>query len=76
MIRKGKECIVIEIRDNGFGIKKEYLNRIFDPFFTTNLTGTGLGLAVVRRTIQAHHGIIRVESKNASGTVFKIYLPI
>jgi PAS domain S-box-containing protein len=75
-LTKGMEVIIISIQDSGSGIKKENLSRIFDPFFSTKIGGTGLGLAMVKRTINAHNGIINVESEVEKGTKFVIYLPI
>lgn len=70
------EQIVIEISDNGCGIKQEDIGRIFDPFFTTRAMGTGLGLSITKRIIEEHGGRIEVASVWSEGTVFKIYLPI
>jgi PAS domain S-box-containing protein len=67
---------VIELLDNGCGIKPEDLKNIFNPFFTTKPQGTGLGLAVTHKIIQEHGGKVRVESVWGSGTAFKIYLPL
>ena len=67
---------VIEIKDTGYGIREEDLNRIWDPFFTTRPTGTGLGLSITKRIIEEHAGKIEVESKVGGGTVFRIYLPL
>jgi signal transduction histidine kinase len=70
------------IRDNGCGIPPEVLPRIFDSFFTTKKGpdasgkgGTGLGLAMCREIIEAHHGRIRVDSSVGKGTAFTIKLP-
>jgi signal transduction histidine kinase len=52
------------------------MKRIFDPFFTMKAGGTGLGLPMVKRTVNAHHGIIHVESTPGKGSEFIIYLPI
>ncbi len=71
-----EDHVVIEIRDNGCGIKQEDINRIFDPFFTTRIMGTGLGLSITKRIIEEHGGKIEVASVWSEGTVFKIYLPI
>ncbi len=70
--------INIEISDNGCGIAPEALPKIFDPFFTTKDIGkgTGLGLNLAYKIIQAHGGQITVQSKQGSGTTFKIMLPV
>lgn len=68
---------IIEVRDNGCGIKAEHLPRIFDPFFTTKPVGqgTGLGLSVSYGIIRDHGGSIEVESEVGRGTLFRIRLP-
>jgi PAS domain S-box-containing protein len=68
--------VVIEVSDNGCGIKQEDISRIFDPFFTTRSMGTGLGLSITKRIIEEHGGKVDVDSVWSEGTVFKIYLPI
>ncbi len=68
--------IEVEIADNGIGIDEDKLNKIFDPFFTTKLNGTGLGLAMVKRTVNAHGGVILAESNKDSDTVFRLYFPV
>ena len=67
--------LVVRITDNGPGIPEGNLPRIFDPFFTTKETGTGLGLAVSFRIVQAHGGRIEVQSKPGGGTSFSVTLP-
>ena len=67
--------IQFEARDNGSGIKPEYLEKIWDPFFTTKKHGTGLGLATVLSIVRKHGGIIGVESTLGVGTTFTIFLP-
>ncbi len=67
--------VQIESRDNGSGIKPEYLEKIWDPFFTTKKHGTGLGLATVLSIVRKHGGIIGVESTLGVGTTFTIFLP-
>lgn len=71
-----KKEAVIEIEDNGIGIKEEDIGRIFDPFFTTRPTGTGLGLAITKRLIEEHGGRIEVESVWGKGTKFRIILSL
>jgi two-component system NtrC family sensor kinase len=72
------ENIIIEIADEGIGIKEEYLKRIFDSFFTTkdSVKGVGLGLSVCYGFIKDHGGDIQVKSKVDSGTTFTITFPI
>ena len=64
----------IEVEDNGPGIPAEVQSRLFDPFFTTKTEGTGLGLSVSRRIIEAHGGSIRFTT-GSSGTTFTVLLP-
>ncbi len=68
--------LIIEIQDNGTGIKEENIANVFEPFFTTRSDGTGLGLAVVRAVIHAHSGEISVAQVEPQGTVFNIQIPI
>jgi signal transduction histidine kinase len=70
------KTIFISFADNGVGIKKEDLPKIFDPFFTTKDTGSGLGLSITYKIIEAHNGNIIVFSDNERGTNFRIELPI
>jgi two-component system NtrC family sensor kinase len=67
----------IVIADNGCGILPEDLERIFEPFFTTGdaAEGAGLGLAIVQRIIEQHHGTISATSTPGEGTVVAIALP-
>jgi len=76
LLRKGADCVQIEISDTGPGIESVNLARIFDPFFTTKPNGTGLGLSMVKRVVNGHDGVIVVGSKLGSGTKFKIFLPL
>lgn len=64
------------IKDNGPGIKKEFIANIFNLYFTTKAKGTGIGLSIVQRIIYEHHGVISVESEEGSGAEFRIKLPI
>jgi len=72
----------LSVADEGSGIAPEHLRRIFEPFFSTKtapdaggLGGTGLGLAVCRDIVEAHHGRIRVESRPGRGSTFTLLLP-
>jgi len=70
------QALRIDVADSGPGIAEGVRARIFEPFFTTKATGTGLGLAVVRRIVEAHGGALWVECPDGGGTVFSIRLPI
>ena len=70
-----RDLIEVIFKDTGTGIRKEDLPKIFYPFFTTKDSGSGLGLPIVQRVVEEHFGKIEVES-GASGTTFRIYLPI
>ena len=72
-----KECVVVEIGDNGPGIPEQALPRLFEPFFTTKApgSGTGLGLHVSYGIVQKHRGKIEVRSVPGD-TCFKVSLPI
>ena len=72
---KGDEAI-IEVSDTGRGISDEIRNRIFEPLFTTKREGTGLGLAVVRRTAAAFRGRITFQTKIGHGSKFVLALPL
>ena len=66
--------IRIKIHDTGIGMSPETLSQIFEPYYTTKDTGTGLGMAVVRRIITDHDGEIFVESEDGVGTTVSIEL--
>ena len=65
----------LTVSDSGEGILSEVRTRIFDPFFTTKVGGSGLGLAVVHRAVEAHSGATFVEKGPEGGAQFVIYLP-
>ncbi len=66
----------VAIADTGRGIPPEQLDRIFEPYFTTKEGGTGLGLPLARRIIEAHGGSIRVNSQVGVGTTIHVRLPL
>ncbi len=74
--KESSNKVFISFADNGPGIKKEDLPKIFDPFFTTKNTGSGLGLSVSYKIIEAHNGNIVIYSDTEKGTNFIIELPI
>ena len=76
--RKGKECLNIEVIDNGLGIDEEHLGNIFDPFFSTKEPGkgTGLGLSVCFIIIDSIGGKITATSEQGEGTTMNLFLPL
>jgi len=72
---KGEPTIKLIIEDSGIGITEKDFNQIFDPFFSTKEKGSGLGLSIVYKLVEAHQGEIKVESKEGKGTKFVIFLP-
>jgi signal transduction histidine kinase len=75
-IRLGAEArhVVIDVADNGPGVKRELRARIFNPFFTTKAKGTGLGLAKVATVVEAHRGTIECLEEPGGGACFRITL--
>ena len=68
--------VVVDVADDGPGMAPEMTEKIFDPFFTTKTTGTGLGLPIVRKIVDAHDGRIDVSSVLGAGTRFRVTMPV
>jgi signal transduction histidine kinase len=66
----------VSISDTGSGMSQEDVEKIFDPFFTTKPMGLGLGLAICKKIIDEHQGVITVDSEISSGTTFTVSLPL
>jgi signal transduction histidine kinase len=71
----GQPALRIAVADNGPGIAPEQRYQVFDPFFTTKAKGTGLGMAIAKRIVEAHGGRISVGDSEGPGAVFLITLP-
>jgi signal transduction histidine kinase len=71
-----KSKIYITINDTGVGIPEEVQSKLFTPMFTTKAKGQGLGLAVVKRLVEAQGGTISFVSTIGKGTKFTIKLPL
>jgi PAS domain S-box-containing protein len=71
-LNKSLEQTIIQVRDNGSGIREEELKKLFEPYFTTKKTGMGLGLVSTLNIIKSHEAIIEVDSKPSVGTSFKV----
>lgn len=74
-IENGGKRAMVKLSDNGSGIAPEKIDRIFNPFFTTKEKGTGLGMAISRKIVEAHQGTIDVSSEPGRGTEFTVSLP-
>jgi len=67
--------LVVTIADHGPGIPADLRQRVFEPYFTTKADGTGLGLALVRITLEAHHATVDVGETDGGGATFSIAFP-
>ena len=72
----GKPAIRVTVSDNGPGLTPEQRKRIFDAFYTTKTHGTGLGMAISQRIVEAHGGSIAVGNRNSDGAEFLLTLPV
>jgi signal transduction histidine kinase len=70
-----EQPVCLEVRDNGPGIPAELRERLFEPFVTGRAGGSGLGLAIVQRAVEAHRGLVLVDSGPDRGTTFTIFFP-
>jgi PAS domain S-box-containing protein len=71
----GREALRVEVQDNGPGLNAEQRRKIFEPFFTTKTKGTGLGMAIARRIVEAHAGRLVVGDNPQPGATLVISLP-
>src|SRR5262249_147934 len=71
----GHPALRLTVSDNGPGLEPEQRGRVFNPFFTTKAKGTGVGMAMSRRIVEAHGGRIVVGSEGPPGATFHITLP-
>jgi PAS domain S-box-containing protein len=71
--RQSQEAVLVEIQDSGVGMDDP--EKAFEAFFTTKENGMGMGLAICRSIIEAHHGRLWAESGNGAGTTFSFTLP-
>jgi signal transduction histidine kinase len=72
---EGQPAVRVAVRDNGPGLTPEQQARIFEPFFTTKTKGTGLGMAIAKRIVEAHGGRLTAGSASAGGAEIVVTLP-
>ena len=73
---QGATWLFVRVRDEGVGLTARAAEKMFQPFFTTKATGTGLGLAVVKRIVDAHMGDINATANDdGHGTTFTVRFP-
>jgi two-component sensor histidine kinase/tetratricopeptide (TPR) repeat protein len=81
-LKSDTEKVIVEVKDQGAGIPQDEINKIFDKFYQgkstlrLSVTGTGLGLTLVRHIVEAHGGRISVESKIGQGSTFSLIFPL
>lgn len=75
-ILSNQETVVVKIKDSGVGIDPENAVKIFEPYFTTKEAGIGLGLALTKRIIEEHGGLIQIDSGENIGTEVLVELPL
>jgi signal transduction histidine kinase len=68
-------AVLLRVADQGPGIPPAVRSRLFQPFVSGRTGGSGLGLAIVDRAVQAHRGVVLVDSAPGRGTVFSVFLP-
>jgi len=79
-ISEASGLLCITVADKGIGIPAAEIKYLFEPFLragnTSEIPGTGLGLSIVKRAVEIHGGTVEVDSKENSGTTFRIKLPV
>jgi signal transduction histidine kinase len=75
-LARERDAVLVEVEDEGPGIPEEVRERVFEPFFTTKASGTGLGLAVVKRILDGHGGEVVARNREGAGAVFTLRFPL
>jgi nitrogen-specific signal transduction histidine kinase len=75
-IQNDREGVELLMADTGPGVPDELREEIFNPFVTTKKTGVGLGLSIVSKIVDGHHGSIRVENAPSGGAMFTLFFPL
>ncbi len=74
-VRDGRPAVTVSVQDHGVGLKDTELDRLFDAFYSTKPHGMGMGLAISRSIIEAHHGSLWAEVTRGAGATFSFALP-
>jgi signal transduction histidine kinase len=72
----GRDALLVEVADTGPGMPPEVSEKVFDPFFTTKAQGSGLGLSIVRKIVDAHDGRLDLRTAPGQGTTIRVTLPV
>ena len=75
-VQVGESELIVSIQDQGTGMDNETIKKLFTPFFTTKIYGTGLGLPICQRIIEAHGGYIAIHSAVNQGTTISLRFPL
>jgi two-component system, NtrC family, sensor histidine kinase HydH len=75
-LKNDRQGIELRLADTGPGVPEELREEIFNPFVTTKKTGVGLGLSIVSKIVDGHHGTIHVENAPGGGAVFTLFFPL
>ena len=74
-VERERDLYCIEFEDTGCGISEDTAERVLEPFFTTKHKGSGLGLSIVKKIVEAHNGTVALESGEGEGTKITVRLP-
>lgn len=74
--QQDRRGVKITVADSGPGLPPKDLDKIFQPFYSTKKGGSGLGLALVGRVVEEHHGQIQAQNRKEGGTRFNLFLPL
>ena len=74
-VQAAEDELIVSVRDQGVGMEESTIEKLFTPFFTTKIYGTGLGLPICQRIVEAHKGTMAIHSVPGQGTTISIHFP-